>query len=82
MVSYSALSLSQSPSGSLTNLPPRGMLGPIPRPDSQGASVGEYDTSVSYCESARGTQGRGTPPHREAGQPRLDDLFRQLQVWL
>lgn len=39
-----------------------------------------YDTSLSYYESARGTGGRGTPPLREDGQPRLDDLFRQFQV--
>ena len=47
-----------------------------------GVSVEEldYDTSVSRCESERGTHGRGTPPVREVGQPQLDDLFRKLQV--
>ena len=40
----------------------------------------DYDTSISKYESERGTHGRGTPPPREIGQPRLDELFRKLQV--
>lgn len=40
----------------------------------------DYDTSISKCESDRGTHGRGTPPVREVGQPRLDELFQKLQV--
>ncbi len=35
--------------------------------------------SVSSCESARGTHGRGTPPILDPKTPRLDDLFQQLQ---
>ena len=46
----------------------------------QGDESSPYETSLSYYESARGTGGRGTPPTREDGQPRLDDLFRELQV--
>ena len=46
----------------------------------QAGESSPYDTSLSYYESARGTGGRGTPPPRDHGQPRLDDLFRQLQV--
>ncbi len=40
----------------------------------------DYVSSVSRCESERGTYGRGTPPTREAGQPRLDELLWKIQV--
>ena len=40
----------------------------------------DCDTSISRCESERGTHGRGTPPVRDKGQPQLDELFRKLQV--
>ena len=40
----------------------------------------DCETSISRCESERGTHGRGTPPVRDSGQPRLDELFRKLQV--
>ncbi len=40
----------------------------------------KYDTSISRCESERGTYGRGTPPTREIGQSQLDEIFRKLQV--
>ena len=40
----------------------------------------DYVSSVSRCESERGTYGRGTPPAREVGQPRLDELLRKIQV--
>ena len=58
------------------------MLQPVSGTSSwqQAGESSPYDTSLSYYESARGTGGRGTPPPREHGQPRLDDLFRQLQV--
>ena len=46
----------------------------------RGDESSPYETSLSYYESARGTVGRGTPPTMEDGQPRLDDLFRELQV--
>ena len=70
----------QAVSDSMTRLPQRGTIVPNRRPNSKGTLTSAVATSLSYCESARGTQGRGTPPEREAGQPRLDDLFRQLQV--
>ena len=41
----------------------------------------DCDTSISRCESERGTHGRGTPPTRDKGQPRLDELFRKIQVF-
>ena len=50
-------------------------------PGDEGGTEG-YETSVSRCESDRGTQGRGTPPARDDKRPRLDELFRQLQVWV
>lgn len=50
----------------------------IPRLSMQGE--GGYETSISCCESDRGTHGRGTPPPIDPGQPHLDDLFRQLHV--
>ena len=60
------------------------VLQPVSRPGTsswqQAGESSPYDTSLSYYESARGTGGRGTPPPRAQGQPRLDDLFRQLQV--
>ena len=40
----------------------------------------DFVSSVSRCESERGTYGRGTPPAREVGQPRLDELLRKIQV--
>ena len=40
----------------------------------------EEEVSLSQYESARGTQGRGTPPARVCGQPRLDQLFQQLHA--
>ena len=42
----------------------------------------DYVSSLSRCESERGTYGRGTPPAREFGQPRLDELLRKIQVCL
>ena len=69
---------------STTKIPEQGNLHLTSRPGtSSWQQPGEstaYETSLSYYESARGTGGRGTPPVRDDGQPRLDDLFRQLQV--
>lgn len=69
------------------NLPPRGSIAPnlFPAEEGRGKEVvrgveSSKVTSVSQCESDRGTHGRGTPPIREEGQPRLDELFRQLQL--
>lgn len=69
------------------NLPPRGSIIPnlFPAEEGRGKEVvrgveSSKVTSVSQCESDRGTHGRGTPPIREEGQPRLDELFRQLQL--
>ena len=36
-------------------------------------------TSISRCESERGTNGRGTPPSRDEKQQRLDYLCQRLQ---
>ena len=68
------------------NLPPRGSIIPNLFPAEGRGREGVRGiesskvTSVSQCESDRGTHGRGTPPTREEGQPRLDELFRQLQL--
>ena len=60
-------------------LPKRGALEPrlifTPALSRQETEV----TSISRCESARGTNGRGTPPPRDEDQPRLDELFQRLQ---
>ena len=45
-----------------------------------GCEEEEEEESLSQYESARGTQGRGTPPARGRGQPRLDQLFQQLHA--
>ena len=64
---------------SLSVLPMRGTLLPT-----RYSTVGRYCDdriilSVSSCESARGTHGRGTPPVMDPNTPRLDELFQQLQ---
>ena len=68
---------------SLGGLPMRGTLLPTrfttedyPYGSDDGTSV---TLSISSCESARGTHGRGTPPVLDAKAPRLDELFQQLQ---
>lgn len=72
--------------GSSTSLLRPGLATPktTPPPDpcssSNLKSVEEEETSISRYESERGTHGRGTPPVMEAGRPRLDELFRQLQL--
>ena len=74
-------SIPQEPK-SLSSLPQRGAIVPLPQPPITQLSSMDYETSVSYCESERGTHGRGTPPPMDMSQPRLDDLFRQLHVSL
>ena len=63
----------------LLSLPRRGVLQPrlvfTPALSRQETEI----TSVSRCESERGTNGRGTPPSRDEDQPRLDHLFQRLQ---
>lgn len=64
----------------ISKLPPRGSIKPNPAPSEHFANASYMDTSLSRCESDRGTQGRGTPLARDANRPRLDELYRRLQV--
>ncbi len=68
---------------SLAILPMRGTLLPTRYEVGQNYPYYRKDstlTSVSSCEDARGTHGRGTPPSLDPELPRLDELFQQLQA--
>ena len=65
---------------SFGKLPPRGSIRPNPAPSEHVPDTSCLDTSLSRCESDRGTQGRGTPLARDANRPRLDEMCRQLKV--
>lgn len=77
-------SYSQSTKIPLDDLPMRGTL--LPTRYEPGNEIIHDDidtqTSVSLYEAARGTHGRGTPPKLDHTQPRLDEIFNQLQQGL
>lgn len=60
------------------NLPLRGTLIPNPKPTEQFCARRDSESSISRCESARGTPNRGTPPALDDNQPRLDEWLQEL----
>ena len=60
------------------NLPLRGTLIPNPKPTEQFCARRDSESSISRCESARGTPNRGTPPPLDDNQPRLDEWLQEL----
>ena len=66
---------------SLAGLPMRGTILPTRYTESREGRehVDDTVTTVTGCESARGTHSKGTPPTFDPSKPRLDELFQQLQ---
>lgn len=62
----------------IKNLPLRGTLIPNPKPTEEFYVRADSESSISRCESARGTPNRGTPPALDYTQPRLDEQLQQL----
>ena len=60
------------------NLPLRGTLIPNPKPAEEFCGRTDSESSISRCESARGTPNRGTPPPLDDNQPRLDEWLQEL----
>lgn len=60
------------------NLPLRGTLIPNPKPTEKFSTRTDSESSISRCESARGTPNRGTPPPIDDTQPRLDEWLQEL----
>lgn len=60
------------------NLPLRGTLIPNPKPAEEFCTRTDSESSISRCESARGTPNRGTPPPLDDNQPRLDEWLQEL----
>jgi len=63
----------------MRHLPPRGTLIPNPKPVEVVYARTDCESSISRCESARGTPNRGTPPPMDDTQPRLDEWLQELQ---
>ena len=63
----------------LHSLPIRGTIEPRKIVTPACSERGTEITSLSHCESDRGTNGRGTPPSRDENQQRLDYLCKRLQ---
>ena len=63
----------------LQSLPRRGTIEPRVISTPAFSTHGTEITSLSHCESARGTNGRGTPIPQDDSQPRLDELFKRFQ---
>lgn len=64
----------------LHSLPIRGTIEPRKIVTPAFSERGTEITSLSRCESDRGTNGRGTPPSRDEKQQRLDYLCQRLQA--
>ena len=62
----------------IKNLPLRGTLIPNPKPTEEFCARRDSESSISRCESARGTPNRGTPPPLDNDQPRLDEWLQEL----
>jgi len=62
----------------IKNLPLRGTLIPNPKPTEEFCTRTESESSISRCESARGTPNRGTPPPMDDNRPRLDERLQEL----
>ena len=60
------------------HLPLRGTLLPNPKPAEEFCARTDSESSISRCESARGTPNRGTPPQLDVNQPRLDEWLQEL----
>ena len=60
------------------HLPLRGTLLPNPKPTEEFCARTDSESSISRCESARGTPNRGTPPPLDVDQPRLDEWLQEL----
>eukprot|EP00118_Oscarella_pearsei_P026399 m.309845 g.309845 ORF g.309845 m.309845 type:complete len:504 (+) comp48263_c0_seq1:211-1722(+) len=72
--------LTTDSAGDFEKLPARGGLPAyFPFRDHYEDGIEEYETSISRCESDRGTHGRGSPP-LDWDQSRLQDLYTQLLI--
>ena len=60
-------------------VPKGGLAAHFPFRDFNEEGIEEYETSISRCESDRGTHGRGSPP-LDWDQSRLQDLYTQLLI--